>query len=235
MKTDKQEERVYKCSVCKAVFSDLGLLRAHHRTHSRSEEVAPNKCDRCDANFLARKYLLRHIRRSHIHPSAHPCPHCSARFPEPYELRRHIRVHTGEKGYKCNICHEKFSQKGNLRRHARIHTEQRLHHQCPTCRAQFTRSDTLRHHLRTAHSSQLTRVQAGNAGTHGGCEPLSIFTSFKSPIGVEAGVKRTGGSCDYVYKENCGTFIISAHFYSHLNVSIEYLKHSYRTHYWFAC
>ncbi|KAL0485988.1 zinc finger protein [Acrasis kona] len=87
------EDKPYKCNVCKKAFAHFTNLRRHVKLHSGNKP-----------------FLCEH-------------PDCGKKFARRSDLQTHARIHTGERPFTCNAhgCTKSFTTVSNLRRHERIH------------------------------------------------------------------------------------------------------------------
>uniref|UniRef100_A0A8D0GG62 Uncharacterized protein n=1 Tax=Sphenodon punctatus TaxID=8508 RepID=A0A8D0GG62_SPHPU len=141
---DHASERLYRCSVCKKIFTRRTVLIQHQHTH-RVEK--PHKCLECGEKFSSDSHLVAHQK---IHAGERPygCPECEEMFTRSSDLIKHQRIHTGEKPYECPECGKTFNQSSNLIKHQRTHTGEKPY-ECPECGKTFNSSSHLTTHQRT--------------------------------------------------------------------------------------
>ncbi|XP_017776250.1 PREDICTED: protein glass-like isoform X2 [Nicrophorus vespilloides] len=113
------------CRFCSKVFSNLGNLQIHMRTHTG---MKPYVCEVCSKGFAQSCNLTNHMR---IHTGERPfkCPHCDRAFSQSGNLTNHIRLHFDQKPFKCHFCDRAFTQSGNLNSHIRNNHKDENHTQ----------------------------------------------------------------------------------------------------------
>ncbi|XP_035824977.1 LOW QUALITY PROTEIN: zinc finger protein 678 [Aplysia californica] len=137
-------EQPHKCNVCLEMFTELGNLQKHKRTHTRDRLF---KCEVCCATFTCGRNLQTH-KRTHTGEKPYKCEICGATFTQGSSLQHHKRTHTGEKPYECKVCGATFTKRSNLQSHRRTHTGEKPY-KCEVCEARFTQSSHLQRHKRT--------------------------------------------------------------------------------------
>ncbi|KAJ8706665.1 hypothetical protein PYW07_012743 [Mythimna separata] len=115
----KKEKNNYVCPHCHKKFDNSSNWSSHVKLHSTEE---PYHCDLCDYKCKVKKYLTRHVKKTHTKPTGNQCPVCGKCFHFDCGLRNHMRVHTREKPYKCEYCDKTFSSSYTLSGHRMIHT-----------------------------------------------------------------------------------------------------------------
>ncbi|XP_028654309.1 zinc finger protein 252-like [Erpetoichthys calabaricus] len=111
----------HQCDDCGKVFTQLGNLRIHRRTHTGE---TPYPCNECGKRFSQLGNLRRHQR---IHTGERPycCTMCGKRFRHSGACKRHQRVHVGEPLHPCQECGKCFS-KLRLQKHQKVHMREKL-------------------------------------------------------------------------------------------------------------
>lgn len=110
------------CSYCDKVYTSVGALKMHVRTHT-----LPCRCPHCGKAF-SRLWLLRGHMRTHTgeRPFHCPDPGCHRAFADRSNLRAHQRTHaggncratgSGTKRYECTTCAKTFTRMSLLSRH----------------------------------------------------------------------------------------------------------------------
>ncbi|XP_037843302.1 B-cell CLL/lymphoma 6 member B protein isoform X2 [Chlorocebus sabaeus] len=142
------EDKPYKCQLCRSSFRYKGNLASHRTVHTGEK---PYHCSICGARFNRPANLKTHSR---IHSGEKPykCETCGSRFVQVAHLRAHVLIHTGEKPYPCPTCGTRFRHLQTLKSHVRIHTGEKPYH-CDPCGLHFRHKSQLRLHLRQKHGA----------------------------------------------------------------------------------
>ncbi|KAM9001744.1 B-cell CLL/lymphoma 6 member B protein [Sarcophilus harrisii] len=142
------EDKPYKCQLCRCAFRYKGNLASHRTVHTGEK---PYHCAVCGARFNRPANLKTHSR---IHSGEKPykCETCGSRFVQVAHLRAHVLIHTGEKPYPCPTCGTRFRHLQTLKSHVRIHTGEKPYH-CEPCNLHFRHKSQLRLHLRQKHGA----------------------------------------------------------------------------------
>ncbi|KAM9043842.1 B-cell CLL/lymphoma 6 member B protein isoform 4-T4 [Megaptera novaeangliae] len=142
------EDKPYKCQLCRSAFRYKGNLASHRTVHTGEK---PYHCSVCGARFNRPANLKTHSR---IHSGEKPykCETCGSRFVQVAHLRAHVLIHTGEKPYPCPTCGTRFRHLQTLKSHVRIHTGEKPYH-CDPCSLHFRHKSQLRLHLRQKHGA----------------------------------------------------------------------------------
>ncbi|KAM5273084.1 B-cell CLL/lymphoma 6 member B protein [Ctenodactylus gundi] len=142
------EDKPYKCQLCRSAFRYKGNLASHRMVHTGEK---PYRCSVCGARFNRPANLKTHSR---IHSGEKPykCETCGSRFVQVAHLRAHVLIHTGEKPYPCPTCGTRFRHLQTLKSHVRIHTGEKPYH-CNPCGLHFRHKSQLRLHLRQKHGA----------------------------------------------------------------------------------
>ncbi|EGV93923.1 B-cell CLL/lymphoma 6 member B protein [Cricetulus griseus] len=146
--TPGDEDKPYKCQLCRSAFRYKGNLASHRTVHTGEK---PYRCSICGARFNRPANLKTHSR---IHSGEKPykCETCGSRFVQVAHLRAHVLIHTGEKPYPCPTCGTRFRHLQTLKSHVRIHTGEKPYH-CDPCGLHFRHKSQLRLHLRQKHGA----------------------------------------------------------------------------------
>ncbi|KAH9627739.1 hypothetical protein HF086_017282 [Spodoptera exigua] len=139
----KPKQTEYSCPECNKKFTDPSGLYCHRKLHSTE---FPFKCEICDYKCKIKKYLSRHMKKTHTEPTDHQCDICGKCFHFSCKLKVHMRVHTGEKPHKCDVCGKAFSSTYSLSGHKMIHTGEKPY-QCTYCDYACRDTSTIRKHI----------------------------------------------------------------------------------------
>ncbi|XP_053640695.1 zinc finger protein SNAI3-like [Cherax quadricarinatus] len=107
----KDAGRSFSCKHCDKVYTSLGALKMHIRTHT-----LPCKCHLCGKAF-SRPWLLQGHIRTHTGEKPFQCPQCDRCFADRSNLRAHLQTHTDVKKYACRTCPKTFSRMSLLVKH----------------------------------------------------------------------------------------------------------------------
>lgn len=79
-KHEKEEHKDidnYRCLECNRVFSKLGYLKVHAKTHIKNKEKNRLVCTDCGENFKEKDLYKKHVKMTkHYGNNRHQCPHC---------------------------------------------------------------------------------------------------------------------------------------------------------------
>ena len=102
-------------------------------------------CKFCSKKLSSVTHLKNHIRKLHLHQTAHKCSLCNKFFSEASTLRRHMPMHDkAAQKFKCNVkvqkkedgpleeCGKEFPSQGKLLDHQDVHAQAKL--QCKFCK-----------------------------------------------------------------------------------------------------
>ena len=107
----KDAGRSFACKHCEKVYTSLGALKMHIRTHT-----LPCKCQLCGKAF-SRPWLLQGHIRTHTGEKPFQCSQCDRCFADRSNLRAHLQTHTDVKKYACRSCPKTFSRMSLLVKH----------------------------------------------------------------------------------------------------------------------
>ena len=102
-------------------------------------------CRFCSKKLSSVTHLKNHIRKLHLHQTAHKCKLCNKFFSEASTLRRHLPVHDDKSTkFRCMVkvqkkekgpleeCGKEFPSQGKLQDHQDVHVQEKL--QCEFCK-----------------------------------------------------------------------------------------------------
>ncbi|KAK3599510.1 hypothetical protein CHS0354_006639 [Potamilus streckersoni] len=155
-------ERPYACSIfgCDKRYSRPAHLTRHvETTHAHPDTATEDKESRfrcieenCDAEFLSKHSLKRHINRIHTRESFKcKMKSCGEVFKKHHQLAEHIAKHTLQNPYRCEAedCDKSFPTPSKLKRHMKMHEG----YQCDQdgCTAKFNKWTLLCKHKTVDH------------------------------------------------------------------------------------
>ena len=126
------------CEFCKKEFLYRSKKLAHQKTCSakqlaeklglqiHAENVDKEKncqekkifeCQKCDATFIGKLGLSKHVVTVHEGKKLTSCSICSATFLNEKRLKIHLTIVHGEKKFKCPLCDHLFATKEKLKNH----------------------------------------------------------------------------------------------------------------------
>lgn len=104
VKTEIDEEELYKCAYCPLTFTKSRSLSSHTKKHnSKRKERVSYQCDYCTKEFTMKSVLKRHI-KLHATNDQYQCSQCSKKYSRQDQLEEHMRKHTGLKPHPCPHC-----------------------------------------------------------------------------------------------------------------------------------
>ena len=156
-KCQVDNEKQYKCSICKSGFATKTYLKEHISVVH--EKNYPFMCQYCSSAFIRDSHLKLHIDAVHLKLKPHNCDKCTQCFSTPSGLKRHIQqVHTAsnEKKFKCKTCGKGFVVNNALQDHIHIHNGEKPH-VCKVCGTGFANYSNLRTHERGHDGNKRTK------------------------------------------------------------------------------
>lgn len=146
-----QDERAYKCYLCKKMFKQHILLKKHLQVHNK----ILYKCGACDKLYSSMAALRKHIV---VHTSDGPfkCNMCSIEFEQYSELtEHHQKCHAAskdERKYVCEVCGKRFRYRLSVRKHMELHNmeeDKTAMFQCDICTKKFRHISSLSRHKKS--------------------------------------------------------------------------------------
>ncbi|KAK3571827.1 hypothetical protein QTP86_020572 [Hemibagrus guttatus] len=163
----KQSKEIYKCVMCRTVFTQKALLTVHFDTHLMTQKVIVFKCPDCQKLFTQRTSLLEHVKASHRKSAAHLTQKRSRKIEssDGEEWRKEGdedgEGYPGEKkscaaptaqNWSCSVCQISYTDKETYITHmAKQHRKELKRFPCTLCEGSFSSSSSLRRHIQVKH------------------------------------------------------------------------------------
>ncbi|XP_076847326.1 zinc finger protein 687a isoform X2 [Brachyhypopomus gauderio] len=171
--TAKQSKEIYKCVMCRTVFTQKPLLNVHFDTHLVKQKVHVFKCPDCNKVFTQRSSLLEHVKASHSKSTVHVNDVSVQRgsvkmeTSDGEEWKREEEVEQGKRRnpvavknptvpdvliWSCAECRTRYTDKDSYISHmANQHGKELKRFPCTACEGSFSSSSSLRRHIRVKH------------------------------------------------------------------------------------
>lgn len=144
-------EQIFTCQICKKKFKGSSSYKYHMRTHELPLEVRKKfKCEDCNAAFIRKPALVKHVKRHQGEFEEFECHLCGKKLITAHGLVLHLVVHSGEKNHVCEFCGKAFAAAGTLKVHIRSHTGEKPY-LCKFCHKRFTQRSSLKMHMKNLH------------------------------------------------------------------------------------
>ena len=145
----KDEEKIFKCTICPKSFAKWGLLNKHliqgHNTQNRRWA-----CDKCPSVFHTGSSFREHKR---VHNgNLVKCPHCPKTFVYKKHMTAHVKsIHLddSEKTFICHICAKPFATQYLLTVHIKNNKDHNsgTRETCEICNKGFPDAHKLNRHM----------------------------------------------------------------------------------------
>ncbi|XP_076755941.1 uncharacterized protein LOC143426388 [Xylocopa sonorina] len=178
--TDNQNG--YSCKLCCKFYERKDKCMVHVKTHLGIKQYT---CILCNAKFVCKSDVMKHIRCSHTNPRPIQCPKCPKRFKSKFYLMEHDNVHKGVRPYSCTDCGQSYHHKVSLQIHmkshlppqnlaceycgkvfpyrtrllshiASVHLKNRRNFRCRFCYNLYSSLSVLNEHIKTRHATTYT-------------------------------------------------------------------------------
>lgn len=172
----------YSCKLCFKFYERRDKCTVHVKTHLGIRQFT---CIVCNAKFVCKSDVMKHIRCSHINPRPIQCPKCPKRFKSKFYLAEHDNVHKGVRPYSCTDCKQSYHHKVSLQIHmkshlppqnlaceycgkvfpfrtrllghiASVHMKKRRNFRCRFCYNLYSSLSVLNEHIKTRHATTYT-------------------------------------------------------------------------------
>lgn len=172
----------YACKLCRKFYERRDKCTVHVKTHLGIKQYT---CVVCNAKFVCKSDVMKHIRCSHTNPRPIQCPKCPKRFKSKFYLAEHDNVHKGVRPYSCTNCGQSYHHKVSLQIHmkshlppqnlaceycgkvfpfrtrllghiASVHMKKRRNFRCRFCYNLYSSLAVLNEHIKTRHATTYT-------------------------------------------------------------------------------
>ncbi|XP_051174360.1 uncharacterized protein LOC127290035 [Leptopilina boulardi] len=172
----------YACRLCQKIYERRDKCTVHVKTHLGIKQY---HCIVCQAKFVCKSDVMKHIRCSHTNPRPILCPKCPKRFRSKFDLAEHTNVHKGIKPYRCSDCDQTYHHKVSLQMHVKshlppqnlaceycgkvfpyrtrllshvgsVHMKNRRNFRCHFCYNLYSSLSVLNDHIKTRHATTFT-------------------------------------------------------------------------------
>lgn len=172
----------YACRLCRKIYERRDKCTVHVKTHLGIKQY---HCIVCQAKFVCKSDVMKHIRCSHTNPRPILCPKCPKRFRSKFDLAEHTNVHKGIKPYRCSDCDQTYHHKVSLQMHVKshlppqnlacefcgkvfpyrtrllshvgsVHMKNRRNFRCHFCYNLYSSLSVLNDHIKTRHATTFT-------------------------------------------------------------------------------
>ena len=172
----------YSCKLCCKFYERKDKCMVHVKTHLGIKQYT---CILCNAKFVCKSDVMKHIRCSHTNPRPIQCPKCPKRFKSKFYLMEHDNVHKGVRPYSCTDCGQSYHHKVSLQIHmkshlppqnlaceycgkvfpyrtrllshvASVHLKNRRNFRCRFCYNLYSSLSVLNEHIKTRHATTYT-------------------------------------------------------------------------------
>ena len=140
---EKSTNKKHKCPQCDLEFSTAFQLNKHIKGHN------DNNCQKCDAKFAKRRFLVNHLKTVHYISTAekyYNCKFCPRKFVKKPSLWAHYSEHTVASQVVCLKCGEILEDSDQLKKHVEEHRS-KARHTCQKCGDFFIRKQQYLAHL----------------------------------------------------------------------------------------
>jgi KRAB domain-containing zinc finger protein len=181
------EQTGYACKLCRKFYERRDKCTVHVKTHLGIKQYT---CVVCNAKFVCKSDVMKHIRCSHTNPRPIQCPKCPKRFKSKFYLAEHDNVHKGVRPYSCTDCGQSYHHKVSLQIHmkshlppqnlaceycgkvfpfrtrllghiASVHMKKRRNFRCRFCYNLYSSLAVLNEHIKTRHATTYTCETCG--------------------------------------------------------------------------
>lgn len=163
--TARQSKEIYKCVMCRTVFTQKALLSVHFDTHLAKQKMHVFKCPDCNKLFTQRSSLLEHVKDSHkdIYDTSAQNNLVKMESSDGEEWGRdedrgRVSREDGNsaaphiQSWSCSQCQKRYKEKESYITHmSEQHGKELKKFPCTLCEGSFSSSSSLRRHIRVKH------------------------------------------------------------------------------------
>ncbi|TRY69685.1 hypothetical protein DNTS_020248 [Danionella cerebrum] len=161
--TAREAKEIYKCVMCRTVFTQKTLLSVHVDSHLAKQKTHVFKCPHCSKLFTQRGSLFEHIKDAHrdmyVHEAVAQVKMESSDGEdwdldedEGREREAGSSAAAHSQSWSCSPCKTRFTRKENYISHmSEQHGKDLKKFPCTLCERSFSSSSSLRRHIRVKH------------------------------------------------------------------------------------
>ena len=215
----EEENIVYECSICQAIYKSREEFNKHIATvHDREKQTLV--CDICRNIYQTKEGLKHHISSAH-EGIKYQCDICGISLKSKEGLKSHIlNLHIEKRLYQCRQCSEKFLEKALLNEH--VESFHKKSFQCEFCGYSCSEKGKFRVHVERVHEGKRPYV----------CELCGVSYKFQSSF-VDHKRKKHEDKTEKQFKcDICSTtFGRACHLANHIAKVHEKKEYSYSMQY----
>lgn len=172
-----------RCKFCGKLFRSKGNLKNHMMMHTQDGSIDESlRCKFCDKICGNQGSLKLHMLSHEPDKKAKNCGYCDATFMDRFQLKRHVRLCSqspqniqaladAEKALnvpgdadklKCTFCGKICGNKGSYKIHVMCYHNEALQLKCHECDKRFEHKSELERHIKHSLKSDKLNVSAGN-------------------------------------------------------------------------